>query len=155
MDDTVITSEGLARLSEELERLVTDGRRRIAERLRQALGSQANAAENADYLTAREEQEHLERRIALLQDRLAAARLVEPRPGNGVVDVGERVRVRDLDSGRRLELELVGPLETDVAAGRISLASPLGRAILGRRRGEVVEVDAPSGPLRYRVLAVS
>lgn len=155
MHDTVITPDGLARLSEELEVLVTDGRRRIAERLHQALASQANASENADYLAAREEQEELERRIALLQDRLGSARLVEPRPGNGQVDVGERVRVRDLESGRRLELELVGPLETDVAAGRISLASPLGRAIHGRRRGEVVEVDAPRGPLRYRILTAS
>jgi|SRR5579884_1617031 len=155
MTDTVITPDGLTRLSEELERLVSDGRRSIAERLRQALGSQANAAENADYLAAREEQERLERRIATLQERLGAAELVEPRPGNGVVDVGERVRVRDLDSGKRLELELVGPLETDVAAGRISLVSPLGSAIVGRRRGEVVEVDAPRGRLRYRILAAS
>ena len=155
MTDTVITPDGLTRLSEELERLVGDGRRSIAERLRQALGSQANATENADYLAAREEQERLERRIATLQERLGAAELVEPRPGNGVVDVGERVRVRDLDSGKRLELELVGPLETDVAAGRISLVSPLGSAIVGRRRGEVVEVDAPRGRLRYRILAAS
>lgn len=155
MNDTVITPDGLTRLNEELELLVTDGRRRIAERLHQALTSQANASENADYLAAREEQEELERRIALLQDRLGSARLVEPRPGNGQVDVGERVRVRDLESGQRLELELVGPLETDVTAGRISLVSPLGRAIMGRRRGEVVEVDAPRGPLRYRILTAS
>lgn len=155
MTDTVITPDGLTRLSDELERLVTEGRRSVAERLRLALGSQANAAENADYLAAREEQAQLERRIATLQERLGTAEVVEPRPGNGLVDVGERVRVRDLGSGERLELKLVGPLETDVAAGRISLVSPLGRAIVGRRRGEVVEVDAPRGRLRYRILAAS
>jgi transcription elongation factor GreA len=155
MSETVITYGGLARLREELERLTTDGRRMVADRLRHALSTQANASENADYLAAREEQALLEHRIALLQERLGSARPVEPQPGNGLVDVGERVRVRDLDSGERLDLELVGPLETDVAAGRISLASPLGRAIVGRRRGEVVEVDAPRGPIRYRILAAS
>jgi transcription elongation factor GreA len=155
MSETVITYGGLARLREELERLTTDGRRMVADRLRHALSTQANGSENADYLAAREEQALLEHRIALLQERLGSARPVEPQPGNGLVDVGERVRVRDLDSGERLDLELVGPLETDVAAGRISLASPLGRAIVGRRRGEVVEVDAPRGPIRYRILAAS
>jgi transcription elongation GreA/GreB family factor len=65
-----------------------------------------------------------------------------------------RVRVRALDSGERLELELVGPLESDATAGRISVVSPLGRAILGLRRGQIAEVDAPRGRLRFKILAV-
>ena len=77
-----------------------------------------------------------------------------PKPGNGRVDVGERVRVRDLESGARLELELVGTLESDATAGRISVASRLGRAILGLRRGEIAEVDAPRGRLKFKVLTV-
>ena len=153
MHETVITRDGLLRLSEELERLKTDGRRDIAERLRQAT-AEANPAENGDYLHAREEQALLERRIALLEGRLRSARLVEPRLGNGRVDVGERVRVRNLASGERLDLELVGPLEADPAAGRISVASPLGKAIEGLRRGEIADVDAPRGRLQFRVLAV-
>jgi len=153
MHETVITRDGLLRLSEELERLKTDGRRDIAERLRQAT-AEANPAENGDYLHAREEQALLERRIALLEGRLRSARLVEPRLGNGRVDVGERVRVRNLASGERLDLELVGPLEADPAAGRISIASPLGKAIEGLRRGEIADVDAPRGRLQFRVLAV-
>lgn len=155
MSETVITPAGLSRLSDELRRLTTVGRERAAQRLRQAIASEANPTENADYLAAREEQALLEQRIARLQDQLGCAQLVEPQPGNGLVDVGERVRVRDLDTGRRLDLELVGPLEADVSAGRITLASPLGRAIVGRRRGDVVDVDAPRGKLRYRILAVS
>ncbi len=154
MDETVITREGLARLSEELERLTTDGRREIAERLRQAAASEANRDENADYVGVREDQALLERRIALLEERLRSAQAIEPQLGNGRVDVGERVRLRDLDSGERLEVELVGPLEADASAGRISTVSPLGKAILGRRRGEIAEVDAPRGRLRFKIVAV-
>jgi len=64
------------------------------------------------------------------------------------------VRVRDLSSGRPLEVELVGPLEADLATGRVSVASPLGQALVGLRDGEVADVDAPRGRLRYEVLAV-
>ncbi len=154
MDSTAITARGLERLSEELERLTIDGRCEIAERLRHAAASAANPAENADYLAACTDQERLERRIALLQDRVRGAEVVEPRLGNGRIDLGERVRVRDLDSGERLEFELVGPHEFDPAAGRISIASPLGRAIAGLRRGQVADVDAPRGRRRFKILAV-
>jgi transcription elongation factor GreA len=154
MDERVITREGLERLNEELDRLVTDGRREIAERLQHVATSEANPVENGDYLDVREEQALLERRIAVLQERLRGARVVDPQLGNGRVDVGERVRLRELVSGERLELELVGPLESDAAAGRISVASPVGTAILGLRRGQVAEVDTPRGRLQYKVLAV-
>jgi transcription elongation factor GreA len=154
MDEIVITPEGRERLEAELVRLVTDGRREIAERLTHAAASETDCAESAEYLGAREDQARLERRIALLAERLQSARLIEPQLGNGRVDVGERVRIRDLESGARLELELVGTLESDATAGRISVASPLGRAILGRRRGEIAEVDAPRGKLQFKILAV-
>jgi len=154
MHDAVITPEGLHRLNEELERLTTEGRRAIAERLRQAAGSEANRDENADYLGVREDQALLERRIALLEERLRSARVVQPELGNGRIDIGERVRLREIDSGERLELELVGPLEADPSGGRISVVSPLGKAIHGLRRGQVAEVDAPRGKLRFKVIAV-
>ena len=154
MEETVVTREGLARLSEELERLTTVERRGIAERLRHAAASEGNRAENGDYADAREQQALLERRIALLDEKLRTARLVEPQPGNGRVDVGERVRVRDLVSGDRLELELVGTLEADPDAGRISVVSPLGKAIVGLRRGHVVDVETPLGRRRFKVLEV-
>ena len=154
MDEIVITPGGRERLDAELEHLTNEGRREIAERLKHAAASEANCAENAEYLGVREDQALLERRIALLAERLQSAQVVEPQPGNGRVDVGERVRVRDLESGARLELELVGTLESDATAGRISVASPLGRAILGLRRGEIAEVDAPRGRLQFKILAV-
>jgi transcription elongation factor GreA len=125
MNETVITPDGLARLREELERL-----------------------------RAMRNESLLERRIAVLEERLRAARLVEPQPGNGRVDVGERVRLRDLDSGERLELELVGPLEADPSEGRISVVSPLGKAVVGLRRGQIAGVETPLGRRRVQVVAV-
>jgi transcription elongation factor GreA len=154
MEETVVTREGLARLRKELERLTTVERRRIAERLEHAAATESNRAENGDYVDAREQQALLERRIARLDQRLRGARLVEPQPGNGRVDVGERVHVRDLVTGDRLELELVGTLETDPDAGRISVVSPLGKAIVGLSRGQIVDVDTPLGRRRFEVLEV-
>jgi transcription elongation factor GreA len=154
MTESVITPEGLERLNEELEHLMVVGRRQIAARLEHVATTEANPIENGDYRDVHEEQAMLERRIAVLQERLRSAEVVEPQLGNGRVDVGERVRLRELESGKRLELELVGPHESDPIAGRISVASPVGKAILGLRRGEVAEVDAPRGTVRYKVVAV-
>jgi transcription elongation factor GreA len=153
MEETVITPDGLERLRAELERLATEGRREITLRLRHAV-AEANLVQNADYHIAREDQLMLERRIALLDQRLRHAQVVEPELGNGRLDVGERARLRDLTSGKNLELVLVGPLEADATAGRVSTASPLGKAILGRRRGEIAQVDAPRGTLWFKLLEV-
>ena len=154
MDDLVITREGFDRLYEQLERLKGEERRRVADRLRRATTTEANLTQNMEYLDAREEKLELERRIFLLRERLHEAKVVEPRPGNGRVDPGERVRVREIVSGRSLELELVGQLEADVQAGRVSVASPLGQALVGLRKGEIASVQAPRGSFAFEVLAV-
>jgi transcription elongation factor GreA len=154
MDDMIITREGLRRLSDELERLKVDGRRSVAERIALAVATESNRDENAEFQEARTEQALLEQRIATLEERVRSAMLVEPRLGNGRVDVGERVRVRDLATGERLDLELVGPFEADPFAGRISIASPVGKAIVGLRRGQIADVEAPRGRRQYKVLAV-
>jgi transcription elongation factor GreA len=90
----------------------------------------------------------------MLRGRLREARLVKPRLGNGRVDPGERVRVREVTSGKSLVLELVGQLEADVAAGRVSVASPLGQALVGLRKGEIANVVAPRGSFAFEVMAV-
>jgi len=154
MSEFVVTREGLDRLQAELERLTTVERRSIADRLSHAAAAESNRAENADYSDAREQQALLERRIARLQQWLGNARVVELRLGNGRVDVGERVHVQDLTSGDRLELELVGAPESDPTAGRISVVSPVGKAIVGLQRGQVVEVETPLGGRRFKVLEV-
>jgi transcription elongation factor GreA len=154
MQESVITRSGFDRLSEELEQLKSEGRRSIADRLRWTAACEANLAETAERSDAREAQVRLERRIAVLEERLRSARILEPCLGNGRVDLGERVRVRDVSSGKPFEVELVGPLEADLAAGRVSVASPLGRALVGLREGEIAAVDAPRGRLAFEVLAV-
>lgn len=154
MHETVMTQAGLERAMDELERLKTVGRREIAERIQRVLATDANVEESPDYLDAREEQALLELRIARLEDRLGAATIAGPDETNGVIDVGERVRLRDLDTGRRVEYELVGAFEADPAAGRISVESPLGRALLGLRKGDVAVVHAPKGELRFKILRI-
>jgi transcription elongation factor GreA len=154
MDDLVITREGFVRLYKQLERLKGEERRRVADRLRRATTTEANLSQNMEYLDAREEKLELERRIFMLRGRLREARLVKPRLGNGRVDPGERVRVREVTSGKSLVLELVGQLEADVAAGRVSVASPLGQALVGLRKGEIANVVAPRGSFAFEVMAV-
>ena len=154
MRKAFITRDGLARLTADLEHLTRNGRLEVAERIRHAVSTGANVEENADYHAAREEQALLERRIATLEGRIASAQLVEPDASNGSVDVGERVRLRNLDTGEKVEVELVGSFEGDPFEGRISVASPLGEALLGRRNGEVAIVEAPKGRMRFKILAV-
>ncbi len=152
LDETVITPAGLARLTRELERLKTE-REAVASQFGHALARDANGAEGADWQTAHEE-EILERRIAVLEERISSAQLVEPGAPDGVVEVGERVRLRDLATGDDLELELVGPFEADPFAARISIASPMGRALRGLRRGDVAVVEAPGGTRRLQVVDI-
>lgn len=154
MSERLITGAGFARANEMLEHLKTTGRREIAERLRQVIASETNATDDADFLAVREDQVLLERKIAQLEQRLANARVAEPDGANGVIDLGERVRLRDLETGERVEYELVGSLESDPAAGRISAASPVGSALLGRRKGEVVIAEIPMGTVHLKILEI-
>lgn len=154
MNEMLITPAGLARLEAELDRLRTEGRRDAAERLRHAAGAEADVTESVDYRIAREEKDRLEARIAQLEQRLAQTEIAEADDGNGVIDLGERVRLRNLDTGMRMEYEVVGTLEADLPSGRISAVSPLGRALLGKRRGDIVLVDAPGGAWRFKILRI-
>jgi transcription elongation factor GreA len=154
MVHTVITRDGLERLTDELEQLRTSGRQEIAERLRAAVSTNANVVESAEYHEARDDQATLERRIAVLEERIALAQLADPDGTNGLVDVGERVGVRHVESGRRVQYQLVGALEADVSQGRVSVLSPVGRALVGRRRGDVAVVEAPQGEVRLKILSI-
>lgn len=153
MKEMLITPDGLARLTAEVERLRTVEREALTTRIRAAISTDADASANADYQLAREEQALLEARIARLEQRLDQARVERPNVRNDIVDLGERVQVRDLETGAQLEYELVGSFEADPPAGRISALSPIGSALLGRRCGEIAEVDAPGGLRRLEILA--
>jgi transcription elongation factor GreA len=155
VNQMLITPTGLIQLQSELEELRTFGRQAITDRIRAAISTDADASANADYQAAREEQMLLEARIARLEQRLAEALVAEPDHANGVVDLGERVRLHDLETGARLEYELVGSFEADPTAGRISAESPLGQALIGRHRGEVAAFQAPRGLRQLRILTVT
>jgi len=153
MHDTLITKDGFEKLQAELEELRTTGRAAIVQRIRAAAAAESNAAESVEYQDARDEQALLERRIAVLEERLAASVVDEGR-SNGAVDVSERVTVRNVDTDEVHEYQLVGTLEAAPSEGHISVASPVGRALLGRRVGETAVVAAPRGPVRLKVVAI-
>jgi transcription elongation factor GreA len=153
--DVLLTPEGFTKLETELERLSTEGRGEIAERLRHALESGDDLSENGDYFDVREDQALLEQRIALLEDRLARARVIEAPSAADVVAIGGRVRLRELETNEIVEYRIVGSAEADPAEFRLSNESPVGRTVLGRRRGETVEVDAPGGLRTFRIVDVA
>jgi transcription elongation factor GreA len=142
------------RLTDELEHLTNEGREEIAQRLRHAVSTDANILENGDYHDALNDLAALERRIALLRQRIHSAQIAEPNRSNGLAEVGKRVRLRDLETGETAEYKLVGALEADPFLGRISILSPLGQALLGKRPGDTALVQAPKGRLHYEILAI-
>jgi transcription elongation factor GreA len=151
MSDTLLTADGMAKLTRELEELRAR-RAQIADQLRVSYTTGDNPPESAEYLAAREDQALLERRIAILEQRRREAEIVEADPTDGRVGIGEPVRVLDLDSGDILHYRIVGAGEADPTNGQISYSSPVGAALLGRRANETIELDTPSGRLRLKVL---
>jgi transcription elongation factor GreA len=146
-----ITPEGLEALKAELDRLEGEARRDIAQRIKVAreLG---DLSENAEYHIAKEDQAHLETKIARLNARLRAARVVEAPTHSDTVVFGATVTVADDESGREATWTLVGPTEADVRAGKLSAESPMAKALMGRRPGDEVEVQTPGGVRRQRVV---
>jgi transcription elongation factor GreA len=151
MDSSLVTPSGLRKLTSELELL----RAKHEALLR---GRRAGAEGGVGGLTAEHldsnELVGLERQIAVLEERLASAVVVHPEPGDGELDVGELARVRDLDTGELVEYRIVGAGEANPAAGSISYASPVGSALLGRRVGEVIEVEVPRGLFRLEIVGI-
>lgn len=146
-----LTADGAARMQAELAELTGVRRRDVIARIR-AAKELGDLRENADYTAAREEQSFLEGRIQALEARLRESVIAEvPAAGSGA-DVGSRVTV-ELD-GTAVTYELVGSAESDPAAGRLSVASPVGRALLGARPGDEVAVETPRGRVAYRVVSV-
>jgi len=151
-DDLLVTAGGYAQLCAELEALGSEGRRELSERLWQARAD-GDLADNPALYELIEEQTQLERRIAVLEAQVAAARVVEP-ASDGTAGIGSLVRVRDAATGETAEYELVGPIEADARNGRVSVGAPVGRALAGRRRGETVEFETPRGHTRLEILGV-
>jgi transcription elongation factor GreA len=145
-----ITAEGLQALKQELARLESEGRRTIAQRI-SAAREHGDLKENAEYHAAKEDQAHLETRISRLAERLRNARVVETPTDADRVHFGSTVQVVDEETGRAQTFTLVGPTEADLKTGRLSAESPMAQALMGAAPGDVVEVDAPRGPRRWRI----
>src|SRR5687767_1874770 len=148
-----ITPQALAALEAELHQLETEGRREMAERLRTAR-AWGDLSENAEYHDAKNAQAHLETKILRLQDLRRNAVVVEPGATGGAAGLGVAVTVRDRDSGREATHLLVSAAESDPGNGRLSIDSPLGRALAGARAGDEVEFEAPRGRRRLEVVAL-
>jgi transcription elongation factor GreA len=152
-DELSVTQAGYRQLRKELKLLTTVPRRQIGERLREAR-EDGDLADNLDLLDALEQQALLERRIAALETRFALTRIVDGTNLDGTAAIGTSVQLRDLDESETHEYELVGTIEADPSRGKISVESPVGRALLGQRAGDLVDVDIPRGVVRFELLAV-
>jgi transcription elongation factor GreA len=145
-----ITPEGLEALRAELHELETTARYEMSARI-QAARELGDLKENAEYHMAKDAQAHLETKIQRLRRRLRDAVVVEVEEGGDAFVFGRRAEVRDEESGRVHTWTIVGPTEADPGQGRISGESPVGRALLGHRVGETVEVATPRGARAYRI----
>jgi transcription elongation factor GreA len=145
-----ITPAGLLALEAELEELETAGRRAMAERIL-AARELGDLSENADYHIAKEDQAHLETKIKRLRQRRRDALVVEPDAEDAAVGFGRTAEVLDEQSGKVYTWTIVGSTEADLAQGKLSAQSLVGKALLGRSVGESVEVQTPRGGRSYRV----
>ena len=153
----LLTREGLDKLTNELEQLRTEGREKVADRLHRAFqdGQDDDFGENAELEAARNEQAFLEGRIQELEDILKNYKIIDNNGGpHDAVRVGDWVTVSEEGFDDDERYHLVGAAEADPAAGRISNESPLGVALLGKKVGEVVRVNAPNGVIEFRVVKI-
>jgi len=154
LKENILTKEGYNALKKEIDDLSTRRRREVAERIKIAREF-GDIAENAEYDSAKNEQAMLEARIAKLEERLASARVIEKRDiSKDVVSVGSTVRLRDVDAKQTVEYRIVGSAEANPAELKLSNESPVGKAILGHKKGETVEVTTPRGSLKYKILEI-
>ena len=154
MKEVILTREGYEKLTAEIEYLQTEKRREIAERIRTAREF-GDISENAEYDDAKNEQAMLEHRIATLEERLVEAHVVaEDEISTDVVSIGSTVRLKDVEGKSTVEYHIVGSAEANPEERKLSNESPVGRAIMGRKKGETVEVTVPRGTMKFKILEI-
>lgn len=154
MSRSPITREGFTRIRDELERMKREDRVQVIKEI-QTARSHGDISENAEYHAAREKQGWIEAKIRDLETKLASSEIMEiPKGPHENVCFGARVKVEDLDSGDVKLYQIVGPYESDFDQGRISITSPLARAMLGKGKGDEVVVQAPGKTTEYEILEV-
>ncbi len=151
---TVLTQEGLKKLEDELEELKTVKRRDIAEKIKVAL-SFGDLSENSEYDEAKNEQGIIEARIAEIEATLMNVKIIDSDAlSTEHVQLGNRVTVKDISENEVLVLHIVGSKEVDMKAGKISDESPIGKALLGHQKGDIVNVEAPVGELKFEIIDI-
>jgi transcription elongation factor GreA len=148
-----LTAEGVENLRRELDHLINVKRPALAERLHRAI-KQGDLTENADYIAAKEEQGFLEGRIQHIEALLRRAVIIEESGPTDEIALGSRVTIVEEGMDEPEIFRVVGPAEADPANGKVSNESPLGRALLGHRVGDVVTVEAPGGEIVFRITAI-
>ena len=152
--ENLLTLSGLAKLEEELEYLRATKRAEVAQRIKQALAF-GDISENSEYDEAKNEQAFIEGRIAQLENILKTAKVSDDEDINtDIVNVGAKVLLKDEDFEDEMEYTIVGSAEADPINLKISNESPVGKALIGKKVGDVVEIQVPDGILKYRILHI-
>ncbi|MBT2761472.1 transcription elongation factor GreA [Paenibacillus sp. ISL-20] len=152
--EVILTQDGLKKLEDELENLKSVKRREVAERIKVAIGY-GDISENSEYEDAKNEQAFIEGRIITLEKLLRNARIINNDDINtDVVGVGNTVIVEDLEFGDTMQYTIVGTAESDPLNNKISNESPVGKAIIGKQKGSVVDVNVPAGVIQYKIVDI-
>ena len=152
--EILLTQEGYDNLEKELDYLKTEERAAIAERIRVALGF-GDLSENSEYDEAKNAQAENEVKIAELENKVRYAKIIDEKDiDTETVQVGNIVKVLDMEFDEKIEYTIVGSTEVNLAENKISNESPLGAALLGAKRNNVVEVNAPAGVMKYKILSI-
>ncbi|NLW52451.1 MAG: transcription elongation factor GreA [Tissierellia bacterium] len=157
MNDTkvLITKEGLEKLKTELEYLKTQKRAEVAEKIRVARGF-GDLSENAEYDEAKAEQAKVESRISQIEIQIKNAEIIQDKKNSKTqtVSIGDTVKIHDIKRDKELTLSIVGTVEADLTKNKISNESPVGKALIGRKKNDVVEVVTKIGAIEYKILEI-
>ena len=152
--DVILTKEGFDRLEKELEYLRTEKRVEIADRIKVALGF-GDLSENSEYDEAKNAQAENEVKIAELENKVRHAKIIDEKEiDTETVQIGNTVKVLDMEFDEKIEYTIVWSTEVDLSQNKISNESPLGEALLGAKKNNIVEVNAPAGIMKYKILSI-
>ena len=153
--DVILTQEGYDKLEKELNYLKTEKRAEIADRIKVALGF-GDLSENSEYDEAKNAQAENEGKIVELENKLRHAKIIDEKEiDTTTVQIGNKVKVLDMEFDEKIEYTIVGSTEVNLAENKISNESPLGEALLGAKKNQVVEVKAPAGVMKYKILNIT
>ena len=153
--EVILTQEGYDNLEKELSYLKTEKRAEIADRIKVALGF-GDLSENSEYDEAKTAQAENEGKIVELENKLRHAKIIDEKEiDTDTVQIGNKVKVLDVEFDEEITYIIVGSTEVDLAENKISNESPLGTALLGAKKGQTVEVEAPAGKMKYKILEIS